>query len=162
MKQLQFVLIFVSIFSCSDPYNSPEYDFLTKRCEMSIESLMIITYGFHPDTYDSVLLQTFKNNSRFDTLIKTYKIPFGEITDTLKLTRELKLHPKIGTDTDLKIVFSDGLTYKITEILTFYIGTGCPPNICFECGFGPFKVNNKETSSKEIIIQRPGFKYSWE
>ncbi len=136
----------------------------TEKCEnISIDNLPVITHGFYPDTYDSVVVETFLKNSNFDSLLKRYKIKLTSVMDKERVQRDFALPKDITTATDIRFTFNDSLEYKITDIQKGWVPRWCQSFCGYECTMTSFKINDSlDNDGGNIFIEEPNFKYPWE
>jgi hypothetical protein len=161
MKQYLYVNSLVLLFSCAGSNNIPPPP--TEKCEnISLDNLPVITHGFYSDTYDSVIVETFVKNSKFDTLLKKYVLKLSSIRDKERVERDFSLPKEITTGTDIKISLNDSLIYKITEIQTAWVPRWCQSFCGYECTMTSFKINDSiDNDGGNIFIEEPNIKYPW-
>lgn len=150
------------ILSCrrsEDKDNNEEFSKPTEKCEnISFDNQRpIITYGFDPENYDSVIVQSFVKNSRFETLIHSYKIQLSTISSDTCKVRFLTLLKETTTNADIQLTFNDTLKYKITDIQTEWVPLMCEALCGYTCRIVSFKVNDEEFWHWNIIIIAPNF-----
>ena len=112
------------ILSCrrsEDKDNNEEFSKPTEKCEnISFDNQRpIITYGFDPENYDSVIVQSFVKNSRFETLIHSYKIQLSPISSDTCKVRFLTLLKETTTNADIQLTLNDTLKYLRTGAKNF-------------------------------------------
>ena len=112
MKQFLTIIGLTILLSCGGSNDIPPPP--KEKCEnISIDNLPVITHGFYPNTYDSVVVETFLKNSNFDTLLNRYKIKLTFVMDKERVQRDFTLPKEITTATDIRLIFNDSLEYKI-------------------------------------------------
>ena len=146
------------LVGCSEPYKIPSPP--TEKCVASLFSWPVVTYGFSPETYDSVTVQSFVKNSKFDSLLGTYVVLLEKIRDNEGKERDFNLPKPITNETDLKLIFNDTLVYKITELKMEWVPRWGESFI----GYGPqltsYRLNDSlNTNGGNIFIQEPNFSY---
>lgn len=136
----------------------------TEKCEnISIDNLPVITYGFYPDSYDSVIIESFVKNSKFDSLLNRFTIKLSSVSDKERVERDFSLPKQITTVSDIKMTFNHTLVYKITEIKTAWVPRWCQSFCGYECTMSSFKLNDSlDNDGGNIFIEEPNFKYRWE
>ena len=163
MKQfLTIICMLTLMLSCRRSENKDKNEEISKpteKCEnLSFDDQRIETYGFNPENYDTVKVESFVKNSRFDTLIHSYKIKLFPLSseDTCK-ARDLTLLKKTTTNADIQLTFNDTLKYKITDIQTEWVPQMCEALCGYTCRIVSFKVNDEEFWHWNIIIIAPNF-----
>lgn len=132
-------------------------------CEdVSWASRPVITQGYHDSIFDIVIVETYKKNARFDSLIKRYEIKNdGQINDSIRMSKSFNLPDEIHSNVDLKIIFNKKEEFKIT-----HVNTGWTPRmgndefLGYECEIQHFEVNGEKMGGN-IRIKHPDFKYQW-
>ena len=118
----------------------------------------IITHGFDENEFDSVVVETYSKNSGFDEKISKHRLKLGKVNDSQRIARSFNLPKTITTIYDLKIVFSDSLSYRITDIKTEWVPRWCQSFCGYECTLSSFKLNGKlDESQSNILIKEPSF-----
>jgi hypothetical protein len=159
---LLIISAIITLFSCN---NSSEIPPAPKEpCKgINIWNLPVITHGFYEHEFDSVLIETYANNSHFDEKFSEYSIELGKVRDSERVARSFNLPKAITTNNDLKIIFSDDLSYKVTEMKTEWIPRWCQSFCGYSCTLSSFKLNGKlDQSGGNIRIKAPNFTYPWE
>lgn len=151
---LSFVLL-----SCNNSGEIPPPP--EEPCEgIDLWNLPVITHGFYEGKFDSVLVEIYSKNSSFDKKINEYRLELGKVNDVERISRSFNLPKTITTHYDLKIVFSDSLSYKITEMKTEWIPRWCQSFCGYQCTLSSFKLNGKLAGNQSnIFIKEPNFKY---
>jgi len=163
MKQfLTIIWMLTLMLSCRRSENkdiNEEFPKPTEKCKnISFDDQRPIkTYGFNPENYESVKVESFVKNSRFDTLIHSYKIKLSPISSDTRKVRYLTISKETTTDVDIQITFNDTLKYKITDIQTEWVPIRCEALCGYTCRIVSYKVNDEEFWHWNIIIIAPNF-----
>lgn len=157
MKVLIFVvfLISLSFWSCNLSNEKPQPP--EEPCEnISLWSMPIITYGFSTSNYDSVTIQLYDKNSKFEIMQEELTIELGKVTDSSRITRYLNLPETVTTESDFMIIFNDSLQYRITEMKTEWVERYGHSFIGYECTLVSYKINGElDDSESNICISEP-------
>jgi hypothetical protein len=107
-----------------------------------------------------VIIQTYRKNSTFDSLVASYKVELRSIVDTQRQERSLYFPKEITTNSDLKIIFNDSLEYRITDFKTDWVPRWCNDFCGYECTITTFKMNGiLDDRMSNMLIKEPSFKY---
>jgi hypothetical protein len=136
----------------------------SEPCELvSWSTSSVNTQGYNDKNYDIVIVETYKKNSRFDSLIKRYEIKNdGEIYDSTRMQKSFNLPKEIYSNVDFKIIFDKTDEYKITKV-----NTGWTPRmgnnkfVGYQCRIQNFEVNGKKVGGN-ISLKNPKFNYPWD
>ncbi len=157
-----FIAMVVLMSACNDSSKIPPPP--GEPCEgINLSSLPIITHGFSEKDYVNVKIRTFVKNSAFDSLVNEFTIPLAEVTDDERIERYIRLPEDLTTNFDWKFIFSDSLSYEISEMKTEWVPRFCQAFCGYECTLSSFKLNGKSDEGMgNIFFKEPDFEYPWE
>lgn len=164
MKNLFFnLLIFGCVCSCNSLTGEIPPPPVEPCTNIELFSLPLITHGFIGKEYDTVVIQTYRKNEMFDSLVRSYRVELRSVRDTQRQERSLNFPREITTSSDLKIIFNDSLEYRITDIKTDWVPRWCNDFCGYECTITSFKINDSlDADLGNIFIKEPSFKYPWD
>jgi hypothetical protein len=146
---MKYIIIFFGLLfflSCNSSKIAPPPK---EACENIALKNSITTSGFPIDIYDSVIVQTYVKNSKFDTTISEYTVPLRD---------QLDLPETVTTGFDLKIIIYDSLEFKITEMKTAWDPKYCQDFCGYTCDLVSSRLNGiLEKDGRNICIKKPTF-----
>lgn len=158
---LSAIVCFVFLLSCRDEKIPPPP---AEPCKnISMADLPVITHGFYPGKYDSVLIQCYAKNSAFDSLLVQRSVALSPVNDQERMERDFTIPEDFTSAYDMKFVFADSLVYRLTEMEPGWIPRWCNSFCGYECTLLSFKINDSlNADAGNIYLQEPSFRYPWE
>lgn len=143
--------------ACSSPDVSR---YPSEPCEnIDLSNLPIIMRGFAPENYNSVSIETYRKNSKFDSLISVFYLNIDKPNKMRKNERMLRLPAEITTGYDWNIVFNDSLSYKLTEMTTEWEPRWCESFCGYACTLNSYKLDGElDDRASNIHLEAPAYK----
>lgn len=164
LRTVLILFLFAVLASCS---NTPIPPPPTEPCDcVEMSTYPVITNGFIGSEFDTVTIQRYYKNSKFDSLLEEYKVAIDVMSsreeDVSRARRTMDFPRGITSCNDYVFIFADSTRFAVDSIQPMWVKRYCNEFCGYDCTIVSYRMADSTYYDANIGLQHPEYKFPWE